>query len=223
MSCRSCPLFDGFNDCERGSSCRKWHIYQPLRGTLTQKSPNLSPLAKGDRYEQYRQYYSAEHQGRVYHTAGYRNEELRRIFYAERFLKGEPHNGVWWYPTPETADNALRRVISEVHNHAMTSPASWNDDSKIQGTTHATTKKPSPDRAADSGSHSESGRPISKRPSPRDVDVSKSSASSDTASDPKPTSDVASEGDPKRVDLSPFAAAIVSAMSDTTVPTRHRL
>lgn len=68
---------------------------------------------------------SARHQestidGRRWFTAGYKNDDLRKIFYAEgkgRNKKGfQDAAGVWWYPSLDDAELALITVIASAHN-----------------------------------------------------------------------------------------------------------
>jgi hypothetical protein len=124
--------FNGVTQCKDGVVCRKWHVYALLKDALDAKVRLKSPLyAKGKIFRTSVQHRESTVDGRRWFTAGYKNDDLRKIFYAEgkgRNKKGfQDASGVWWYPSFDDAELALVTCIASAHN-----AATGNDDSNQQ-------------------------------------------------------------------------------------------
>lgn len=147
-----CLSFNGVTQCNDGVACRKWHVYVPLKDTLDAKVRLKSPLyAKGKIFRTSIRHKESTTDGRRWFTAGYKNDDLRKIFYAEgkgRNKKGfQDASGVWWYPSLDDAELALVTVIASAHNATASNDNANQQDAVLEseaGSVSARNSEPAP-------------------------------------------------------------------------------
>ena len=110
---KKCNYFNK-NECRYGLKCNNWHVQDPLGDNLSKVCTKLAKRASGHHFTKCTRFReSYDKNGKLWHTAGYRDDEHKVIFYAERGRRGKQNaQGVWWYPSQDDADESLRKVIT---------------------------------------------------------------------------------------------------------------
>jgi hypothetical protein len=105
---KMCPFFNKPGEgCRRGRNCHYQHVQETLEVKLPEKL-----LAVDPKYDFRGNIHFNFAPGGLL-TAGYRNDHLNEIYYAQDGASGvRSRQGVWWYDHQQKAEQALQRVIT---------------------------------------------------------------------------------------------------------------